>query len=138
MKMLELRGRAALAVGAAAAAEGEACTREAERCASEIEDEGARWGKPLALLLRAGVCAVRGQESECASLLAGAEDGFAVERMGLHVAVSRWRLAECLERTETDRSALLRAAAASWMQEQGIADPGRLAHTIAPFRVRAD
>ncbi len=137
IKMLELRGRAALALGGAVASEMDACAREVERCASEIEGDSARWGMPLAQLLRAGVCALRGDRAGCMSLLATAENGFATERMGLHVAVCRHQLAECLEATEKERAALLRAAAASWMQEQAIADPERLAHTIAPFQLRA-
>jgi hypothetical protein len=64
-------------------------------------------------------------------LLATAEDGFASERMGLQVAACRWRLAE---RLEGEAGALLRAAAATWLKDQAIADAERLVQTIAPWR----
>ncbi len=133
IKMLELRGRAALAVASASPADQEPHLREVERCAGELVGEGTRWGTPLATLLRAGAAATRGNQEEASSLLAAAEDGFASERMGLHVAVCRWRLAE---RVVGEQSALLKAAATSWMQEQAIADAERLVHTIAPWRPR--
>ena len=134
IKMLELRGRAALAVGCAAVGDTEAHLREAERCATDIASEGTKWGAPLAMLLRAGALVARGMTAEVGPLLTAAEDLFAAERMGLHVAVCRWRLAEVLERAGGEQAALLHAAATSWMQEQGIADPERMSQTIAPWR----
>ena len=131
IKMLELRGRAALAVANVSADDPEAHLRETERYAGEIEAEGTRWGGALALLLRAGVTATRGDVPAASRLLATAEDAFASERMGLHVATCRWRLSE---RLQGEPSALLKAAATTWMKEQAIADAERMVHTIAPWR----
>ena len=135
IRMVELRGRAALAVAAAGAGDVETHLREVERCAAEIAAEGTRWGAPLATLLRAGASAVRGETDPAKRQLASAEDGFASERMGLQVAVCRWRLAERIDAEgKQERAALLRAAATTWMQEQGVVEPERLVQTIAPWR----
>jgi hypothetical protein len=105
--------------------------REVDRCADDIASEGTRWGAPLAKMLRAGACAMRDERDEAARLLSQAEGEFASERMALHVAVARQRLSEL---ATGERAARLRAAAHSWMHEQAIADPERMAHTIAPWR----
>ncbi len=134
VKMLELRGRAALSVACTAASDTEAYLREAERCAADIATEETRWGAPLGTLLRASALAARGTSAEVASLLALADAGFTAEHMSLHAAVTRARLAECIERTDPERAASLRAAAAAWMQAQAIADPERMTQTIAPWK----
>jgi serine/threonine protein kinase len=131
IKMLELRGRAALAVAAAAPADAAVHTKEGDRCAGEIEEEETRWGAPLAKMLRAGACALRGEIDEARRLFAAAEREFASEEMALHVAIARARHAELFT---GEASLLLRAAAITWMQEQGIADPERLTTMIAPRR----
>ncbi len=129
IKMLELRGRAALAVGAAS--DSMEHLREADRCATDIESEGTRWSAPLAKVLRAGVVAARGDRRHAADLLMAAESEFLGERMALHVAIARWRRSQIAAEEE---SKLIRAAAVTWMQEQSIVDMERMAQTIAPWK----
>jgi hypothetical protein len=131
IKMLELRGRAALAVAAAAGGKDDVHLREVLRSADDIEAEGTRWGAPLAKVLRAGVCVLRGDTLEAARLLGASETAFADEGMALHVAVARHRAAEILT---GEPQQLIAAAASSWMHEQAIADPERMSYMIAPFR----
>jgi hypothetical protein len=131
--MIELRGRAALAVGAAS--DSEAHLREAERSASEIEAEQTTWAAPLAKVLRAGAAVVRQDPRQAAALLVDAEREFMGQRMALHVAVARLRRASI---AAPDESRLIHAAATTWMQEQSIADFERMAQTIAPWKRDAD
>ncbi len=130
IKMIELRGRAALAVAVASADDREAFLRETERCAAEIESERSPWETPLATLLRAGVSATRGDAAAAQESLADAEEGFVAGEMALYAAACRWRRAERLEGGE---AASLRASVMTWMREQEIADPARLVGTIAPW-----
>jgi hypothetical protein len=129
IKMLELRGRAAIAVGVASNSMEH--LREAVKCASDIESEGTKWGAPLAKVLRAAVIAAAGDPGQAADLLQAAELEFLGERMALHVAIARWRRSELAAEEE---SKLLRASATSWMQDQAIADMERMAQTIAPWK----
>jgi hypothetical protein len=133
IKMIELRGRAALAVGAAS--DSEAHLREAERAAGEIDAEQTTWAAPLAKVLRAGVAAVRGDAREAAALLMTAEREFMGQRMALHVAVARFRRASI---AAPDEAKLIHAAATTWMQEQSIVDFERMAQTIAPWKREPD
>ncbi len=132
IKMLELRGRAALAVGSASPSDPETHLREAERCAGEIAGEGTRWGGAMATLLRAGRARRAETTARRRASSLSAEDGFAGERMGLH---GNGGVPVATRRSGSRASApLLRAAATSWMQEQAIADAERLVHMIAPWR----
>jgi hypothetical protein len=133
LKMIELRGRAALAVGAAI--DSEAHLREAEQAAAEIDAEQTAWAAPLAKVLRAGVAAVRGDAREASAMLMAAEREFMGQRMALHVAVARFRRASI---AAPDEAKLIHAAATTWMQEQSIVDFERMAQTIAPWKREPD
>ncbi len=132
IKMLELRGRAAVAVGVAS--DSAEHLREALQCAADVEAEGTRWGSALAKVLRAAVAAAEGDAPQAAALLMAAELELSGERMALHVAVARWRRAEIVPE---DEAKLLRASATTWMQEQSIVDFERMAQTIAPWKREA-
>ena len=133
VKMLELRGRAAMAVAIVSPSDREAHLREVERCADDVAREGTRYGAPLAKMLRASALAMRGDAPHAARLLTEAEREFQSERMLLHVACARARLAPLVHHQTPDRAKLLAAASQSYMEEQGIADPARLASVIAPW-----
>jgi eukaryotic-like serine/threonine-protein kinase len=116
-----LRARCALASGRLA---------EAARYARKLERERMLWTSTLASLIRAGVARAAGdREGEIAHLRAAADHADAAD-MQLHAAVARMRLGAALGAGEGDDLAL---RARSWMAEQGIARPDRLAAMLAPL-----
>jgi hypothetical protein len=60
---------------------------------------------------------------------------FTTAEMGLHAAVSRWRMGEMLG---GDRGAAFVAEARAWMTEQGIRNPARMTAMHAPMPARND
>jgi len=101
----------------------------AEVSARKIDKQKTHYGAPLAQLIRAGVAARRGAQEQCIELLERAIAGFQTADMLLHVHSTRFQLGKLIE---GDEGARLVAAATSWMQEQSIVRPDRMAAMIAP------
>jgi hypothetical protein len=124
-----LRGRAALAVARARPSEQKALCRAAERDAAAILAEDMPWSNPLAVLLRAGVQATRGEVDAAALLLQQAASGLEAADMALYAAAARWQEGRL---ASGDRGQALVAASEAWMHDQGIVDPARMAAMLAP------
>ena len=106
----------------------------AEGHASAIMRERTHWGDPLALLLRAGAAATRGESSRAVPLLESAEAGLLAAEMALHAAAARRRRGELIG-GETGRG--LVAATDAWMAGQSIKNPERMVAMLAPGRWRS-
>ena len=130
---LDSRARRRLGVAAQTRdpAEREALLRGAEEHAGAILREKTRWADPLALLLRAGAAATRGETERALSLIEPAEASLAAADMALYAAVARRRRGELMG-GEGGRD--LVAAADAWMSEQGIRNPERMAAMLTPGR----
>jgi serine/threonine protein kinase len=130
--------RARRRLGAAAhstnAGERNALVQGAERHARAILRQGTRWGDPLALLLRAGAAATRGEGDRAVRLLESAEEGFAAAEMALHTAAARRRRGELIG---GDAGRSLVTSADSWMSGQSIKNPERMTAMLAPGRWRS-
>ncbi len=126
--MTHTRGRAAVAA-AAAGIDVAAATRVATRAAVQLEREAARWARPHAATVRAGLAGVRGDLGERARLLAVAAEGFASGDMMLAAIAARLRRGEALGGTE---GAALRAAATAELEQRTVRKPDMLAAMLAP------
>ncbi len=127
----QLRARSALALAATpgAASRREDLLREAQRGAAAVERERMPWSNPQALLLRAGIAAVRGQPAECLAILQQAESGFESADMHLYAAVARRRRGQVLG-GESGRRLVQEAEV--WMATQDIRNPTRWTAMYAP------
>ena len=125
------RRRLAMAAQTTNAAERDDLLRGAEGHARVILGERTHWGGPLALLLRAGVAATRGETSRAGPLLESAEAGLMAAEMALHAAAARRRRGELIG-GEAGRG--LVAAADAWMAGQSIKNPERMTAMLAPGR----
>jgi serine/threonine protein kinase/tetratricopeptide (TPR) repeat protein len=103
--------------------------RLAETMASKIEKENMSWAKPFAIAVRAAVAHQRGQQTEAATLLAAAGDGFERGNMRLYAAASRRRLGELLP---NERGRQLISDADAWMTTRRIENPERMARMLVP------
>ena len=125
------RARCALAA-AMVAADSRPLLRSAERDARRLDREGMAWSKALAYPIRAGIAAARGDTSRAASVFAEAVTQLEAVDMNLYAAASRRRLGEILGGDE-GRAQVERAD--SWMRQQGIQNPVRMADVFAPVVV---
>lgn len=128
----ELRARSALGV-ANSHPRPAPYLREAERRARRIERENMSYGNALAMLLHAGVAALRGQHNRTEHCLTLAAEQFDSLPMRLFAAVARYRLGE-LRGGSAGRE--LTAASERWMRENEIQNPARMALAIAPWTPR--
>ncbi|MGO9207559.1 MAG: ATP-binding protein, partial [Candidatus Limnocylindrales bacterium] len=126
--LYERRARCALAAVVGAADPGP-LLHSAERDARRLEREGMAWSRALSIPVRAGVAAARGDRSRAATLFAEAVTSLEAVDMNLYAAASRRRLGEILGGDE-GRAQLERAD--SWMNQQGIRNPARMADVFAP------
>ena len=126
--LYERRARCALAAVVGAADPGP-LLHSAERDARRLEREGMAWSRALSLPIHAGVAAARGDRSRAATLFAEAVTSLEAVDMNLYAAASRRRLGEILGGDE-GRAQLERAD--SWMNQQGIRNPARMADVFAP------
>jgi hypothetical protein len=124
----ERRARCALAAPFGAAVGGP-LLRSAERDARRLEREGMARSKAPSLPIRAGVAAARGDRSRAARLFALAIEQLDAVDMNLYAAASRRRLGETLGGSEGQAQLEI---ADSWMNEQGIRKPARMADVFAP------
>jgi serine/threonine protein kinase/tetratricopeptide (TPR) repeat protein len=118
----------------AAAARGRAPERaraEILRRARSLEREGAGYATVYALLLRAGLVALEPhrKDEDAVDHLRRAVEHAAANDMALHLAAARDRLGALLG---GDEGASLRAAAAAYAAQEGIADPDRMFEIVAP------
>jgi len=134
-----LRARCALAAAAAGAMGGgaraatgperEALLASAERDARALAGERMPWSDPIALLVRAGVAALRGDDAAAEAGLAGAVPGFEAAGMALHAAVARRARGALLG---GDEGRALATGADAFLTGQSVRDPARFAAMIAP------
>ena len=103
--------------------------RAAERDARRLHREGMAWSRALACPIRAGIAAARGDRSRAATLFAEAVTQLEAVDMNLYAAASRRRLGEILGGDE-GRAQVERAD--SWMRQQTIQNPARMADVFAP------
>ncbi len=121
-------GRGALAAAFGAADPGP-LLRFAERDARRLEREGMAWSRALALPILAGVAAARGDSSKAATLFNEAVKQLEAVDMNLYAAASRRRLGEILG---GDPGRAQMEQADSWMNQQDIRNPARMADVFAP------
>jgi serine/threonine protein kinase len=124
----ERRARCALAAARGVADPGP-LLRAAERDARRLDREGMAWSRALAFPVRAGVAAARGDRSRAATLFASAVTHLEAIDMNLHAAASRRRLGEILGAREGQSHV---ESADSWMWQQTIQNPARMADVFAP------
>ncbi|MGZ6123455.1 MAG: hypothetical protein ACXWLR_00755, partial [Myxococcales bacterium] len=130
-QMLHLRGATALGAAAAAQTPSERAMllRVADRAAGDLLRSRIVPFRPTGSLLRAGVCATRGERERAAHLLQEAAEGFDQAEMSLYGAAARRRHAEL----EAGRNREARVAAADdCIGREGIRDPARMARLLAP------
>jgi hypothetical protein len=124
----ERRARTALAA-AWGARDNFALLRAAERDARRLDRERMPWSKALACPIRAGIAAARGEISRVATLFAQAVKELEAVDMNLYAAASRRRLGEIIG---GDEGRALVERADSWMRQQTIQNPARMADVFAP------
>jgi serine/threonine protein kinase len=129
----ERRARCALAASAAATDPGP-LLRSAERDARRLEREEMAWSRALSLPIRAGVAASRDDRSRASTLFTEAVKQLEAVDMNLYAAASRRRLGEILG---GDEGQAQMEQADSWMNQQGIRNPARMADVFAPVVGRA-
>jgi hypothetical protein len=132
---LDTRARRRLAMAAQAPNRGERdeLLRGVEGHARTILRERTQWGDSLALLVRAGAAATRGEGEPALRLLQSAEAGFDAAAMALHAAAARRRHGEIVG---GDAGRDLVRSADVWMDGQGIKAPERMTAMLAPGRWR--
>jgi hypothetical protein len=123
----ERRARCALAAAAVAERPGP-LLKSAERDAQRLDSEGMAWSRALAYPIRAGIAAARGDRSGATRLFAAAVMHLGAVDMNLYAAASRRRLGELMERPEGFAEV---ERADSWMRQQNIQDPARVANVFA-------
>ncbi len=128
----ERRARCALAAAIGARDPGP-LLRSAGRDAGRLGREGMAWSRALAGPILAGIAGARGHRSRAAALFAEAVTQLEGVDMNLYAAASRRRLGEILGGDE-GRAQVERAD--SWMRQQGIRDPTRMADVFAPVVAR--
>jgi len=127
----ERRARCALAAAVGAREPGP-LLKSAGRDAGRLRREGMAWSRALAGPILAGVAAARGDRSRAATLFAEAVTQLEDVDMNLYADASRRRLGEILGGDE-GRAQVERAD--SWMRQQGIQNPARMADVFAPVVV---
>ena len=128
----ERRARCALAAASGATDPGP-LLRSAERDARRLEREGMAWSRALACPIKAGVAAARGDPSRAANLFALAVTQLEAVDMHLYAAASRRRHGEVLG---GDEGQLHVDRADTWMREQSIQNPARMADVFAAVVTR--
>ena len=123
-----MRANSALAAATLGNSNTNALLVSVERDAAKIERE-LEYGNAVALLIRAGVAAIKKKTSAAIKLLAQAEEAFNKLDMALHAAIARRRRGELIGKNEGQ---LLIQSADSWMKEQQIQNPARIAAVFAP------
>lgn len=121
-------GRAALAAAVSSKAHRQFVVT-ARQMAGRLEREKVEWGRALATLLRAGIAAHAGKQTEAIQLLETAAAELDKVDMCLFAASARRQLGRLLG---GDSGAALIRAADDWMTNQNIKNPARMAAAYAP------
>jgi tetratricopeptide (TPR) repeat protein len=121
-----LRARAATALAIADRSQADALLASATRDARRLDSESAPWASALALLVRAGVAAERG-EATAGDLYGQAATALDEVDMALHAAASRRQRGLHIQHGEV-------AAAERFIADQAIRAPSRMAALLAPHR----
>jgi hypothetical protein len=103
--------------------------RLAETGARMLEREGVAWSRALALLIRAGLLERRGDRALAIAKLADAEAAFRRAGMALYAESAKRRRGQLLGAAAGDD---LVSQTDSWMANQGIRNPARMAAMFAP------
>ncbi len=133
--MAHLEGRAMLASAGTTAPTGRyfGVQRRLIRAAAlrvrRIERPNAAWANPLAKLLRGGVANLRDQQDDAAQLLNAAADGFDAAGMRMYAAAARRQRGRLLG---GDEGRELIRLADDFMTAEGVREPDRIAHMLAP------
>jgi hypothetical protein len=122
-----LRARAALALAIADRSQADALLAAAARDAKKLDGEHAPWASALALLVRAGIAAERG-ETTAADLYRQAAAALDAADLALHAAVARRQASLHTQHEQV-------AAAERWIADQAIRAPAKMAALLAPHRV---
>ena len=130
VEALHLRARTALAMAVTRGEKHAAFLDIATKIARQITHETMPWSDPLALLIRGSVATIRHDDEQAVSQLTEAVDGFDLADMSLFAAVSRRRLGEI---SGGQRGAELIKQADDHMTKQGIRNPERMTHMLAPM-----
>jgi hypothetical protein len=125
----DLRARAAIALAQRDPARREELLGRAARDARRVAAEDMPWSNPLAMLLRAGIHAVRREREAAAVELQAAVSGLDQAELALNAAAARRRLGE-LQGGDEGRARTEEANA--WMLGQGVKDPARMTALYAP------
>ena len=125
---LWLRGRCALA---SSMGESSSLSR-AEADAVRIGAEDPAWGQAMALLLRAGIAARRGDPNRAVELLFEAEAGFSNSEMSLHATLAKLRRGQLLGAGRGDEDV---ADARERLTGWGVEAPDRIARMLAPMPI---
>ncbi len=126
---LEQRGRAAVATALRMPASESEMIKIAQADATALEGLGVAWAAAFALVLRAGVEAIRGDRAAVLTRLTLASSRFAAADMALHSAAVRLRLGQVTGGDEG--SALVREATAH-MKSEGVMSPEKMASLFVP------
>jgi hypothetical protein len=124
-----VRGGAYLA--AAASSEHDHPTRAVERIAAKLDRLPTPYATPMAVALRAGVAARRGEKDRAEALLVESEASFVRLGMALHVAAVQWRRGELMGGEAGTR---LIALAGEALAAEGIRNPARMVGLALPGR----
>jgi eukaryotic-like serine/threonine-protein kinase len=127
VEALYLQGRAALA--AAREQKDDYFLKRAEHFAQRLERERMHWTRPLAALLRAGACDLRGDLGKASTFLSQAAEGFDAADMKLYAAAARRHLGRILGGDEGGEMVL---ESDRWMRSQMIRNPARMTRMLAP------
>ncbi len=128
IEMWHLRARSALST-AAQASEKASLLRAAEKDARKIEKEKREYGDALALLIRAGIAATKGQKDLAIKLLEQAEEKCNKTDMYLFATAACYRKGQLMDNKE---GAELVENACQWMKKQQIKCPEKMFDMIAP------
>jgi hypothetical protein len=134
--MLDLRGRAAIAAAGQVpvGTDRERCLADALRCAQQMHKQRTQWGKPIALIIEAGVHYCSQRNDEALRCLEGAQRSADAHRMQMIAAVARRRRGDLIGGSE---GFALVAASEAWMRAEGITDPPAMAIMFAPWQPAA-
>jgi len=124
-----LRGRCALADAAHHADLRNKRLGEASDAARKLEREKAPWARALALLVRAGISAARGDRDRAIERLSEAERSCDKADMAALATAARWRRGQLLG---GDVGNTMLANAREWLQGQRVADPDAMVAMWAP------
>jgi hypothetical protein len=122
------RARCALAA-AAMTPERDHLLQSAREDASRLKRLKVPWAMALARLVEAGIASTMQQKSQAVSILRDALERLEAVHMQSYAAAARYCLGGLLEGEEGQRHLL---QARSWMESQGIRNPGRMARMLSP------